>query len=241
MARAKKKQAKIVSVKGKSKTESFAFGELQRRTVHRFPKTKENAADDFLALARKAEEALCMDPKEHGQLYISLRREIERWTKIVRLRIENCPTLPELPELIRNDYFAAIVRLKEHCEAAAKCLDRPLVVLANTASYDPDTYMPVKECREQMDPPCGCPAWTKIKNANPWIRFEPNTPTNRPRIHRADAARLIKGKLNPDTFELLDVEGNGLPSLKELTNEYLADAAAMTAKIKEEKKHKQSV
>jgi hypothetical protein len=108
------------------------------------------------------------------------------------------------------------------------------------AAYDPDAYMPVKELREKMDPPWGLGKWTKIKAANPWIRFDPKSPKQRPRIHRADACRLEKGKVNPDTFELLDSPGEGLPSLDQLTDEYLADAAARKAEIQAEKRRGRS-
>jgi hypothetical protein len=107
--------------------------------------------------------------------------------------------------------------------------------------YDPDAYMPVKELREKMDPPWDFGKWTKIKTANPWIRFDPKASKQHPRIHRADAARLEKGKLEPDTFELLDVQGDDLPGIDQLTDEYLADAAARKAEIKAEKTRRRGV
>jgi hypothetical protein len=113
----------------------------------------------------------------------------------------------------------------------------------SSVGYDPDAYMPVKELREKMDPPCDFPKWTKIKKANSWIRFDPNASKQHPRIHRADAARLEKGKLNPDTFELLDVQGDDFPSVSadQLTDEYLADTAARKADIQAEKRRRRSV
>ena len=104
--------------------------------------------------------------------------------------------------------------------------------------YDADAFMPVKEAREQMDTPCGCAEWTRIKKANPWLRFDPKAKKNRPRVHRADVARLKKGKFNPDTFELLDAPGTDLPSLTELTEDYLADMYARKSQIKAENQRK---
>ncbi len=111
----------------------------------------------------------------------------------------------------------------------------------STSAYDPDAYMPVKELREQ-EPPWTCADWTKIKAGNPWLRFDPHAPKYKPRIHRADAAKLRRGKLKPNTFELLDVQGNDLPSVAddEITEDFLADAAARKAEIRAQKKHEKS-
>lgn len=100
-----------------------------------------------------------------------------------------------------------------------------------STAYDPDAYMPVVELRESMDPPWNLGDWTKAKRANPWLRFDPTDKpkTSRPRIHRADAAKLKGGPLDPKTFELLD---DDLPELHTL-DEYAADAAARKAEIQE--------
>ena len=104
--------------------------------------------------------------------------------------------------------------------------------------YDPDAYMPVKEVRESADPPWDFAKWTKIKAANPWLRFDPKAKKQRPRLHRADAARLKTGQFNPDTFELIDKGDH--KSLEKLTDEYLADAAARKAEIDAQKRRSSS-
>lgn len=97
--------------------------------------------------------------------------------------------------------------------------------------------MPVKELREQVEPPWTLADWTKAKAANPWIRFDPKAPKNRPRIHRADAEKLKLGRIDPDTFELINIQGEGLPSIAagEILEEYLSDSAARKADIDEDK------
>ena len=119
---------------------------------------------------------------------------------------------------------------------------RKPIPLLGTGGYDPDAYMPVKELREKMDPPWDFGTWTKIKTANPWIRFDLKAPANRPRIHRADAGRLEKGKLNPDTFELLDEPGLDLPAVSknQIAAEYLKGVFARKAEIDKKKQHERS-
>jgi len=111
---------------------------------------------------------------------------------------------------------------------------------ADRTAYDLDAFMPVKELREEKEPFWSCADWTKIKAGNPWLRFDPTAPTNRPRIHRADADKLRKGNLDPNTFELLDVQGEDLPSVAdgEITDEYLAGAAARKAAIQAAKRRR---
>jgi len=113
------------------------------------------------------------------------------------------------------------------------------------AGYDPDAYMVVKDFIAKWSDVAGggvgYPQWTKAKKRNAWFRFDPKAPKQRPRIHRADAARFLAavkaGRVDSDTFELLDTEGADLPSLSngEAVAEYIADAYARKETIRQGK------
>ena len=104
--------------------------------------------------------------------------------------------------------------------------------------YDPDAYMPVKEFRDKLAEKHGGTdfnTWTKIKKANLWIRFDPEAKEGRPRIHRADADKLLS-RLDPDTWELLD-EGDH-PSVAGSVDKELAEALMRKCTIRQAKKQR---
>jgi hypothetical protein len=105
--------------------------------------------------------------------------------------------------------------------------------------YDSDAFMPVGDFRNQLASKHGgtdCNIWTKIKRKNPWIRFDLQAPTSRPRIHRADAAKLLD-RLDVNTWELLD-EGEHPSIAGEALDEQIADAIATRRAIREVKRRK---
>ena len=119
-------------------------------------------------------------------------------------------------------------------EAAAETAD-PAVV-----PYDPDAFMSIKNALEDWRRPKDYNSFRKARKMNSWIKFDPQAPRQRPRVHRADWATFVKGPMNPDTFELIDVEKDypsvtGKPS-EESIDEYLADANAERKKIDNEKR-----
>jgi len=192
------------------------------------------------------------DDPELARLYHGHRQSIGNWAMLTRRDLPDAPALGELPTLDGSDYFGAVLHLSHFCErAAAVLLDPgragsakpgqeapPAEGKATNGGYDPDAYIPVKEVRERMKPPCDCGKWTKIKKANPWIRFDPKAPTQRPRIHRADADKLRAGKMNPDTFELLDVQGQELQSITQIQQEYMTGIGRRKAEIDAEKRQR---
>ncbi|MCK4627016.1 MAG: hypothetical protein KAV00_17010 [Phycisphaerae bacterium] len=124
------------------------------------------------------------------------------------------------------------------CLALADLLKNRLA--DDSTGHDPDAYMPVKEARDDWGDGKNYNDFRKARKANPWIRFDPRAPRNRPRVHRADWAKFLKGPINEDTFELIDVEKD-YPSIAdnlsdESTAEYLADARARKEKIRNEKR-----
>jgi hypothetical protein len=197
-----------------------------------FPTLAETIAGSLKEFADRQD-----DPKV-AHLYAAARKQIKAFREFMRKRMIVGRVIPELPTLLHNDWYAGTAKLVEYCEEAGKKVNADWQKNVGRCGYDPDAYMPVKELREKMDPPWDFGMWTKIKTANPWIRFDPNAPVQHPRIHRCDAERLRKGPLAADTFALLDIPGDGLPSIAEdeLTDEYLADCAARKALIRKEKR-----
>ena len=92
--------------------------------------------------------------------------------------------------------------LRSPFAASSRALEADL--MQEQPAYDPDAYMPVKEALEAWGDGRDYYAFNKAKKANPWIRFDPKAPKSRPRVHRGDWAKFIKGPSNVRTFELLD-------------------------------------
>jgi hypothetical protein len=187
-----------------------------------FTRTMTRIARLMDAAAKRIETALARKRKPNAQAIKDLQDAADRLKQEAQAAAERFPAESEA---------RPVAQAGQEGQGAK----RP-VAAGGAEPYDPDAYMTVKEAREGMVPACDCAQWTKIKKANPWLRFDPKARKNRPRVHRADAARLQRGKLDRKSFELLDVPGLDLPGVadSEITDDYLADAAAVKAQIRAE-------
>jgi hypothetical protein len=179
--------------------------------------TTEEFVDDLNELNETPEQTL-------------LRQQKKRWAEEDRRRAE----------------AEAKAKAQEEAKAAAEAQGGKPGMAATTAAvvpqddvYDSDAFMPVGDFRNQLASQHGgtdCNIWTKIKRKNPWIRFDLQAPTSRPRIHRADAAKLLD-RLDVNTWELLD-EGEHPSIAGEALDEQIADAIATRRAIREVKRRK---
>jgi len=101
--------------------------ECRRLPVIEKAATPQHYVDQFDHFARRIREIV------HQFAYSpdarSLAAHFDTWHSAVgfardgaRTRLRNCPTLPEVPDLIGNDYYAGMIRLADYCTMAAKRL-----------------------------------------------------------------------------------------------------------------------
>jgi len=62
--------------------------------------------------------------RELAGMYVKARKRLEDWRTILEKRFPNSP-LPEMPQLIGNDFYAGMFSLADYCNLIADALDGP--------------------------------------------------------------------------------------------------------------------